>query len=297
MLSNYLKIAWRNLVTNKVYSAINIVGLALGMACSLLIFLWVGYEWSYDTFHSGGSNLYRVILTQRYDNGQVSTASTTPAKLAESLKKEFSGITHAVVVTWEEKLLFRVGNRSYRETGAYAGSDFFGVFSFPLLEGNPATALSAPYTAVISRKLARKYFGNQNAVGRSIRVNNREEYQVSGVFEDVPPNSSLQFDFLLSFKTFESQFDWASDWNAIGPRTFLRFRPDARVQKVEAGLKHYLKDKQTEYNSTLSLQPYQDTHLYGHFKDGLPDGVAASRTSGFSWRRPFLSWSLPASIS
>ncbi len=272
MLRNYGKVAIRNLWRNKTFSAINITGLALGMAASLLIFRWIGYEWSYDRFHAEGHNLYRVLLTQRYDNGQGSTSTTTPSRLAQAVKQEFPGVTHAVVVTWEEKLLLRVGNQAYRETGVYASPDFFGVFSFPLLEGDAKTILTAPHTAVISRKLARKYFGNANAVGKSILMDNREAYQVTGVFADVPPNSSLQFDFVLSFKTFESQFEWVHDWNAIGPRTFLRLRSDAPVAQIGAGLKDYLKDKQTEYNSTLSLQPFEDGHLYGHFTDGVPDG-------------------------
>lgn len=273
MLLNYLKIAVRNLRRNPVFSAINTIGLALGMAGSLLIFLWIEQEWRYDKFHADGRNLYRVMLTQRYDNGQVSTSPATPGRLAETLKREFPGITHAVEVTLEEKLLMRVGNRAYREQGAYAGPEFFGVFSFPLLQGNAQTVLSAPYTAVISRSLARKYFGNQNAVGKSIRVDNREEYQVTGVFADVPANSSLQFNFLLSHKTIERRFPvMANDWNAIGPRTFLRLREDARAERIAAGIRDYLKDKQTEYNSTLSLQPYEDMHLHGHFKDGRPDG-------------------------
>ncbi len=271
MLRNYLKTALRSLGRNKFFSAINILGLGLGIACSLLIFLWVEHEWSYDAFHAAGPNLYRVMLTQRYDNGQVSTSPATPALLTEALKKEFPGVKHAVVMTGEEKLLFEVAGNSYRENGAFAGPDFFAMFSFPLLQGNPKTVLSSPYTAVISRKLAQKYFGNQNVTGKSIRVDNREEYQISGVFEDVPANSSLQFDFLLSFKTLGNRAD-NQDWNAIGPGTFVHFGEGAPVEKVEALLKNYLKPKQTEYNSTLSLQPYEDMHLYGNFKNGVPDG-------------------------
>ena len=273
MLRNYGKVALRNLWRNKTFSAINIAGLALGLAASLLIFGWVGYERSYDAFHADGRNLYHVLLTQRYDNGQESTSIATPGRLAEALKREFPGVAQAVLVMDDEKLLLRVGNRSYRETGAYAGPDFFGVFSFRLLQGDARTVLTAPYTAVISRKLARKYFGNGSAVGKSIRVDNREVYQVTGVFADVPANSSLQFDFLLSHKTIERQFPvMANDWNAIGPRTFVRLRDDAPVARISAALKDHLKDKQTEYNSTLSLQRFRDAHLHSHFSNGLPDG-------------------------
>lgn len=273
MLRNYGKVALQNLWRNKTFSAINIAGLALGLAGSLLIFLWIGHAWSYDRFHADGRNLYRVLLTQRYDNGQVTTSLATPGRLAEALTREFPGVTHAVVVSEEEKFLLRVGNQGYRETGVYAGPGFFEMFSFPLLEGNATSVLTAPYAAVISRKLARKYFGNANAVGKSILVDNREAYQVTGVFADVPPNSSLQFDLVLSHKTIERQFAaMANDWNAIGPRTFLRLRSDAPVAQIGAKLKDYLKPKQTEYNSTLSLQRFADGHLYSHFTDGQPDG-------------------------
>ncbi|MBD0259774.1 MAG: ABC transporter permease, partial [Cytophagales bacterium] len=271
MLLNYGKVAIRNLWRNKTFSAINITGLALGIAGSLLIFLWIEQAWSYDRFHADGRNLYRVLSTQRYDSGQVSTGLATPARFAEAAKREFPGVTHAVTVTEEEQLLLRAGKRAFRETGIYAGPNFFRMFSFPVLEGNAGTVLASPYAALISRRLARKYFGTGSAVGKTILVDNRDAYQVGGVFEDVPPNSSLQFDFVLSFRTIEFRPD-ARDWNAIGPRTFLRLRPDAPVAQIGAVLKNYLKDKQTEYNCTLSLQPFQDGYLYGHFTNGVPDG-------------------------
>ncbi|MDJ1471793.1 ABC transporter permease [Xanthocytophaga flava] len=272
MVSSYLLVTWRNLIRNKVLSAIKIVGLGIGIALSLLIFLWVADEWQYDAFHTEGDLLYRVLLTQRYDDGQVSTDDQTPSLLAQALKKEFPEIQYAVTVTTEEKLLFQVGKITDKELGEYADEAFFAMFDFPLMQGNKRTVLSFPDQVVISQRLAHKYFRDQNPIGQIIRIDKNTLCKVSGVFRDIPDNSSLKFDFLLPFKALAIQYKWVHDWNAIGPRTFLKLHKTADVQKLNSKIESYLKDRQTEYQSTLSLQAYEDMYLHSRFANGKQAG-------------------------
>jgi hypothetical protein len=159
MFKNYLKVALRNIWRNKVFSFINVFGLALGLACSLLILLWVQDELRYDRFHANGNRLYRVLANVHW--ADLNTFETTPGPLAELLKDEVPEIEYATKMTgWDLAGIFQVGNTAGKEKrGRFASPDLFRMFSFPLVEGNPATALGSPNSVVISQSLARKYFG------------------------------------------------------------------------------------------------------------------------------------------
>ena len=172
MIRNYLKIAWRNLVHQKVFSLINITGLSLGMLCSLLIYGWVQDEQSYDTFHLKGHQLYRVVVNSVDKNGGISDSfENSPGRLAGALKQELPEVSHAATVTWENHDRMSVGLKADTEKGRVVGADFFQMFSFPLLTGTPQTVFSQPNSLVISQRLARKYFGSSNPVGKLIRFN------------------------------------------------------------------------------------------------------------------------------
>lgn len=180
MLTNYLKIAWRNLLRNKTFSTINILGLALGMACSLLILLWVQDEVSMDRFHTKNERIFRVMENQAWAGQDVGTTPSTPGILAENLKKDFPEIEKATVMTWEQNFLLTVGNTFGKEKGRFASGDFLSIFSFPLLQGDSRTALTRPDAIVISEKLAHKYFPNQDALGKTVRLNNTDDLMVTG---------------------------------------------------------------------------------------------------------------------
>ncbi|GAB4031717.1 ABC transporter permease [Spirosoma gilvum] len=282
MLRNYLKIAWRNLIQNRSFSAINSMGLALGMATSLLIFLWIRDEFSVDAYHVNNPHLYTVMERQFYD-GKVDVGSGTPALLADELKKAFPEIGYAASLSWEQQHTFSVGNKLNNEQGRAAGADWFTMFSFPLLAGTAETALNAPNNIAISHKLAQNYFGSpQEAIGKSIRLDNTDDYQVSAVFEDIPANSSETYDYLLSWQDFLKRNEWLKDWGTNAPNTRIQLRTDrngisADPVRLEAKLKAFLK----RYNPRLGkdgsdiqlfLQPYQDTYLYSNFKNGYQDG-------------------------
>ena len=190
MIKNYLKTAWRNLLHNKTFSLINILGLALGMTCSLLIMLWVQNELHMDKFHQNGKQLYRVMENQFY-SGDVSTFDATPGILAENIVKDVPDIQMASQLLWEEDRLFTVGNTFDKEKGRYAQKDFLKMFSFKLAKGDPATALARPDAVVISKKLADKYFKGDNPIGKLIKIENKDNVIVTGVLEEIPDLSSV----------------------------------------------------------------------------------------------------------
>ncbi len=271
MIISYFKIAFRNLLRQKVFSFINIMGLALGMACSLFIWLWVQDELNIDTFHANGPQLYRVMERQVYDQGKMEALPVTPGLLADELKKNFPEIERASGFSSED-MTFTVGDKIHKEKGMYAGPDWFHMFSYPLLEGNASTALSSPKYMAISRGIAEKYFGSpRQAIGKTIRGNLRE-YQVSAVFEGIGTNSSLTYDFLLPWEEFLDLEKWATDWDNNGPSTFIQIRADADPAQLEAKLKNFLLSRQNEGENYLFLQPYEQMYLYSNFTNGQVDG-------------------------
>ncbi|HEV7347738.1 ABC transporter permease [Telluribacter sp.] len=277
MIQNYFKIAWRNIVRNKTFSTINVLGLALGMASSLLIFLWIQDELNVDAYHANGPYLYNVMERQMYD-GRVEAGTGTPGLLADELKKEFPEVKHAAALSWEEQHTFAVKNKVNKEKGRFAGADWFSMYSFPLLEGTAGSALTAPNGIAISRKMAEHFYGSPAAaIGQSIRIDSKADYQVTAVFENMPANSSEAYDYLLNWQDFLKRNEWVKDWGNNAPQTRIQLHAEADVSQLEARLKPFLKKYNPElkagtFDIQLFLQPYQDAYLYSNFKHGFQDG-------------------------
>lgn len=279
MLRNYIKIAWRNLLRNKIFSSINMSGLALGMACSLLIILWLQDERSVDGFHANGDYLYQVYESQFYD-GKVGTGYTTQGLLAEELKRVIPEVQYASGLEYiappGTSNTFKVGEQTGKMEGYYAGTDFLHMFSYPLLYGTPQTALNGLTDIAISRKMATSFFGSpEKAIGKTIRFENKEDLQVTAIFEDVPANSSRQFDFLRSWKAFIAENDWVNNWGNTSPATFVQLRKDADRNKVAAKIKDFVyryRPKIEGERTELGIQPYAETYLHSIFKNGVLDG-------------------------
>ncbi|GAB3321043.1 ABC transporter permease [Larkinella ripae] len=276
MIRNYFTIAWRNLIRNKAFSAINILGLALGMASSLLIFRWIQDERSRGRQHENGAHLYR-IMEREYTDGKVVADEDTPGLLADELKKVFPEVVYAAGFTWSEEHVLAAQNKIMRQTGNFAGADWFRMYSIPLLAGSPATALSTPNSLAISRKLAERYFGSpQRALGQSLRLDNWIDYQVTAVFEDLPASALEKYDFLLNWDALLKREPWVKEWTNGGPKTRVQLRPDANVAQFDAKLKWFLKGRNTDFGPTfyinLFLHPEEDAYLYSSFKDGFLNG-------------------------
>jgi len=278
MLRNYLKTALRNLWRNPVFSAINILGLALGMTCSLLIFLWISDEMGIGGYHANGPYLYRVMERQYYD-GRVEAQPSTPGVLADELKKQFPEIVRAAGFTgWQQYVTFSVGDNITKRQGYSAGADWFKMFTVPLLAGTPETALHSPDGLAISRKVAEHYFGTPAAaLGKTIRLDHAKDYQVTAVFENLPAKALEKYDFLLSWEDFLARHSWAREWGNNGPHTMIQLRPDADPVRVAAKMRYLIRkfDKKQDWkyaNTQLFLQPYEDVHLYSNFENGYQDG-------------------------
>lgn len=279
MINNYFKLAWRSLVRNKSFSAINIFGLALGITTSLLILLWVGDERAMDAFHANGPRLFQVYERTIHD-GKTDAGYATQGLLAEELKRVIPDVQHAAAFDYAAPPgtgnTLQVDNKITKMTGFFAGEDFFRMFSFPLLSGRAETVLHSPNEIAISRSLAAYFFGSPAAaIGKTIRFEDKETLQVTAVFENIPTHSSLQFDFLRSWVDYVKQNDWVNNWGNASPSSFLQLRAGADPAGVEAKIKDFLArytQKTKGFRMELSLQPYPEKYLYSTFKDGRVDG-------------------------
>ena len=271
MLRSYLNVAWRNLWKNKLFSFINILGLALGMACSLMIMMWVQDELRMDRFHQHDSRLYRVMENQQY-TGAINTYASTPGILAENIVKDMPEIQLASQILWESTPLFTAGNVFEKEKGRYVQGDFLTMFSFPLKAGDPKTALKRPDGLVISQKLADKYFKGKNPMGQTVRIDNTDDVLVTGVLADIPEASSLQFDFLLNYNQWQKSNKWATEWGNNGPRCYVLLAPNVSIDKVNAKIKNYVKTKNKDSNVDLFLQNYGESYLYSNWDAGKQNG-------------------------
>ena len=268
MLYNYLKIAVRNLWRSPLYSLLNIGGLALGIACCLLIALYVYDEWNYDRFHRNAHSIYRVVEKQP-QSGEIYDVAITPGPLAPTLKADFPEVAEVGRIgRWSG--LMKSGKQVFEEGNLFfADNGLLRMFDFPLIKGNVATALTRPDELVMTETSARKYFGNnwqQNpaVLGATLRLNNERDYRVVGVLKDVPANSHIQFDILLSFKNLELFDKWNYNWDSNNFHTYVQLRPATDAAAFNEKIKgQYMRYAKT--GTTLRLQPLTDIHLYSNF--------------------------------
>lgn len=276
MLRNYFNIALRNLVRNRTFSLINILGLALGMASSMLILLWTQDELSIGTQYPNAPRLYRVMEHEIAD-GRIVTDEDTPGILADELKRQFPEVVYAAGFSGQEEHVLTVGDKVFRQTGHFVGADWLRMYGISLLAGTSTTALNSPNGVAISRKLADLYFGTfQQALGKSIRFDNYTDYQVTAVFENLTTNAPDQYDFLLNWSVYLKREPWLNEWSNAGPGTRILLRADADPAKVNAKLRTFLKGRNKDigpsFNIELFLQPETEAYLNSNFKDGQRDG-------------------------
>ena len=269
MIKNYLKMAYRNLMRHRVFSLINISGLALGMTCSILILLWVRDELSYDRFHDNTDQLYRVMGTQHYPGADDLTVEAGPGNLGPALKKELPEVADAIRVSWDSDNLFSYGDKALKVAGYFADPSFFEAFTFPLLYGDAKQVLQQPKSIVISDSVALKFFGTREAVGKVLKMNNSESYKVTGVMQSVPNNSSLQFEYIAPYEDYLAKNEWLKQWGNYGIRTYVQLKPETNVADFNEKIKLFLKKGDKGQRDTdLFLQPVKDIHLYSDFRQG-----------------------------
>ncbi|SNY94918.1 ABC transporter permease [Flagellimonas pacifica] len=267
MLKNHVKIAWRSLLKNKGYTSLNIFGLAIGITCASLILLWVDDEMSFDSHFPKQDLVYYVPTNQLYE-GEWSTFYSTPMLLAQDLKDEIPEITRAVA-TSPENLLFTEGEKGINRRGRYANSDFFEIFSLQFLEGDKNTAFNTPDAIVLTQKTASDLFGaNVPVLNKVLRVNNKENYIITGVVKDLPKNVSFGFEWLAPFERYSAGVEWMQNYGSNFTDTFVELAPEADFLAVNEKVKKMLPAITENQGTYAFLHSMKDWHLRSHFEGG-----------------------------
>ncbi|TPN88011.1 ABC transporter permease [Aquimarina algicola] len=268
MFKNYIKIAWRNLLKNKVFSMINIFGLAIGITCASLIFLWVEDELNFNSVFEKEDQVYYVPTNQRYEGEWRTFFRSTPGPLAEDMKNEIPGIIRSVRTTKSE-FLFKVNENSITKTGRHADHDIFEIFGLSFIEGNAQEAFANPEAIVLSRKTADQLFGeNTKALGKVIKVNNLDNYVVTGVIENLPENVTYTFDWIAPFERYAIGKEWMTEYGSNFADTFVELSPEADFGTVDAKVRQIMQEKDEGNDTYAFLHSMKDWHLRDNFEGG-----------------------------
>uniref|UniRef100_UPI0040478BBE ABC transporter permease n=1 Tax=Roseivirga sp. TaxID=1964215 RepID=UPI0040478BBE len=276
MLKNFLLVTLRNLRRNSLYSIINISGLSIGIACSILILLWVRDETSFDKFIPKADRLYQVWVNAEFD-GSIQTWNSVPLPTYMEMKNAHSNIVNSTVAGWgAERLIARDDNRIMQQ-GYYVGEEFLDMFEFPMKIGQTSEVLDDPSSIVISEALAEIMFKGENPIGQFLKVEDASTLKVTGVFKNVPKNSSFQFDYLIPWKHRESIQQWVRDnttnWGNYSFQVYVELTDAASELNVEAGIKDILTEKgQTDVPREFFLHPLLRWRLHGQFENGKESG-------------------------
>lgn len=270
MLKNYLKIALRNLRRYAGYSFISITGLAVGIACCGLLMLYVQHEMSFDRFHERAQQIYRVS-TMESDEGNMQHRATSPIRLSPALREDFPEVVEAIRIRpYSSRLVAVEDARFTEERSMMADASLFEAFSFPLVKGNPATALTAPFSVVISESLAAKYFGKEDPFGQTLTID-QYDYRITGILEEIPPNSHLQFDFVVSWSTWralrgdEHMDEIEQRWQA-STLTYILLAASSSPAALEEKLTEYVNQRveDPELLFQFRLQPLTSIYLHSN---------------------------------
>jgi len=268
MLKNYLKIAWRNLIRNKGFTLLNITGLAIGLAVTGLIFIWINFELGIDQFHEKKDRIYQVYNKYPVD-GEIWTWNSTPKIMAPTIKKDFPEVAHITRYFYDVDFLFTMGEKRLKSTGTIVDPEFLDIFSFPLLEGNLATVMEDVNSVIITEAFAEKLFGDSPAMGQMVEVDNQDSFKVTGVLKNLPNNTGFNFEFLIPW-SYAKQRGWEdTHWgnNSIGTYLTLKEGVDYETfsEKIKTLRKTY--DKESPDMVTY-LYPWSRYWLYSEFENG-----------------------------
>jgi len=269
----YFKIAFRNIIKNPGYAMVNITGLAIGMACSLLLLLWVYHELNYDRFREHVNDIYRVVQEVHFTDHTTKWA-ITQGPLGAALKEDFPEVVNFTRFTGKGFLLTYEAH-SFDEDVILADGSLFEVFSLPLSKGDPAKALSEPNSMVLSEAMAKKYFGRTDPIGKTITAGHQYQFVVTGVLKKIPRNSVFHgMDFFIPF-IFGRQLNFSVDrWNSSSFHTLIQLQRGTSAPKFAKKIAFYLKTKPTiEKNSLLQLQPLTRIHLDSHYEFDVAHNV------------------------
>lgn len=281
MLRNYIKIALRNLTKNKGYTFINIAGLASGMAVALLIGLWIWDELTYNKYHKNYDRLAQVWQHNLY-NGTKASQVSNPYVMAEEIRNNFgSDFTYVIQSTWNFGRVLTVGDKMFNKSGMYWEPEVLDMLSIKLIHGSPETALKDPHSILLSQALAIAYFGDTDPVGQMMRINNRNDVKVTGVYEDLPYNSKFRdMSWIMPWDLYISENEWIKNmddpWGSNFTQTWAQLAPHADMQQVSDKIVNVkfnkLSEDEKRYKPEVFLHPMSKWRLYSEFKEGKNTG-------------------------
>lgn len=272
MFKNYFKTAVRTLWKKKSFSFLNIAGLAVGITCAALIFLWVEDELTYNDYFKKKDQLYQVMGNQAYD-GKIFTFSSTPGLLAPAIQEEVPGIKVAARVTWGDRFLLSQGETKLYGDGLFVDSAFLDLFSLDFTQGNRSSAFSQLHSIVLTERMALKLFNTTSVVGKTVRVDNKEEYLIGGVYKNLPANTRFEaIDWLIPFEVYRKRNDWLQYWGNNGVQTFVEVDPKSDLVAMGKQLKGFIKGKQKEAIAEPLLLAARDWRLRSEFEQGKQSG-------------------------
>ena len=286
MLRHNLILIYRNFKRFKTTFFINLIGLSTGLACTLLIYLWVKDELNMDKFHEMDARLFQVMEHQQH-SGNVRVTDSTPWLLAELLEDEMPEVEYAVVATptfWYSRQTLSVDNNNpVKANGKYASADFFNMFSYRLVAGTPDKALADKSSIVISEALARKLFNTlDQVIGKTIVYQQNQMFKVSAVFQNLPSNSSEYFDFVLPFRLLSDNAPERTNWGNAGPQTFVILKQGSSFTDFNEKIKHIISTKTDARHRTLFATRYSDGYLFGNYENGIQSGGRIEYVTLFS---------------
>lgn len=271
MLKNYFKTTLRSLLKKRTFSFLNISGLAIGIACASLIFLWVEDELNFNHNFSNRDNLFQIYENQTYE-GKISTFHATPGPMAMALKTEIPGIKNAARLSSTGNQVFAFADKTINEPGNYADSAIFSMLNLPFLYGHAANAFGQLHSLIINETMSKKFFAGLDPVGRTLKINNEQDYTVTAVFKDLPKNSTFQFQWLAPMENVEHKQPWMQSWDANWAHTFIELEPSANKALVNKILSGYIDSKHKGNNTACFLFAMNDWNLHDNFSNGKQDG-------------------------
>lgn len=280
MIKNFFKIAYRNLIRNKGFSFLNITGLAIGMASAILIILWIQNELGFDGFHVNKDRIYQVWSRATY-NGQIGTSNTIPAPAAQAIKKDIPEVERVVRAKRVRNLLISVGEKKLTPSGGIVDTGFFQVFTYTMLKGNPKTALTDAHSIVLTQQTAQALFGNEDPIGKTLMIENKDNFVVTGVLKNMPYNTKFFFDYFIPWDYIK--VDKAQDlgWNDNSDPTFVMLKKDASFASASAKiklLKQHYSDEAKQMHWEYFLYPMERWRLHSSFTNGVEDDDGRSKT-------------------
>jgi predicted permease len=270
MIKNYLKIAWRNLFRNKGFSATNLLGLTIGITCTILISLWVKDELTYDKFHANYNSIYKLYANRDFNN-QMFTDENMVLPLASTIKNAIPQIEKAAVTTHRNPRILKYGENKLKKEGYTVNEDFFSMFSWKFIKGDPLTAVKDPSSIVLTKSAAKAFFGNDDPINKVLRIDNDRDAKVTAVVEDVPGNSTFQFDYIMPFNPSSENYKRSMEnWQNSSWTVFIQTKPGADLKAIEKTINDikYQHDGNDKKISTYFAFPFSKLRLEGEFKDG-----------------------------